>query len=191
MSSALSDLKRKRREDDPNTSSKMSRLAMPKLKIFHWSEYTPPPGADRVCIRDASMTVSDKCIFKNDRDTLTHHGYVSVEAWVETAGSSDECNLTQSFFLDPPTVPLPSVLIRIELNLGTEDKDNQYLIVIIPLSSVGDILCDETTMVDSSAALRRLATRLLQSTLVRQSLRPCLDEFGISMTALTPYTLVY
>ena len=94
--------------------------------------------------------------------------------------------------MDPPTVPLPSLLIRIELDLGTETKNHKlYLIVLVPLGGVGDILGDETTMVDSSVALRRLATRLLQSTVVRESLRPCLDEFGVSMTTLTPYTRVY
>ena len=109
---------------------------------------------------------------------------------MEKGGFED--SLTQSFFLDPPTVPLPSLLIRIELDLGTETKNHKlYLIVLVPLGGVGDILGDETTMVDSSVALRRLATRLLQSTVVRESLRPCLDEFGVSMTTLTPYTRVY
>lgn len=190
MSSALSVSKRKRQEDDPTTSNKMSRLATPKFKIYHWSDYTPPPDPDtNVCVRDASMTASDKCIFKNDRDTLTCRGYITVDAWLEKGDSED--SLTQSFFLDPPTTPLPSLLIRIELDLGTEYKDNQYLIVLVPLGGVGDILGDETTMVDSSAALHRLAVRLIHSRLVGEALQPCLDEFGIAKTALTPYTLVY
>lgn len=195
----MSDLKRKRQqEDDQNTSSskKMSRLAMmPKLKIFHWNGYTPPPDPDtHVYVRDATVTVSDKCIFETTEleldKTLTHRGYITVDAWVEKGDS--ENSLIQSFLLDPPTVTLPGVLIRVQLDLDPENKEcNQYLIILIPLDGVGEILCDSSQMVDSSAALRRLAVRLLHSKLVRDSLQPCLQEFGIAMSALTPYTLIY
>lgn len=168
---------------------------MPKLKIFHWSGYTPPPDPKtHVYVRDTAVTVSDKCIFETTEleldKTLTHLGYITVDAWVEKGDS--ENSLTQSFFLDPPTVPLPAVLIRVQMGLDPENTEfDQYLIVLVPLGGVGDILGDKTTMVDSSAALRRLAIRLLHSTVVCESLRPCLDEFGISMTALTPYTITY
>ena len=149
--------KRKRQqEDDQNTSSskKMSRLAMPKLKIFHWSNYTPPPDPDtHVYVRDATVTVSDKCIFETSElevdKTLTHRGYISVVAWVEKGDS--ENSLVQSFLLDPPTVPLPAVLVRVQLGLDPENMEfDQYLIVLIPLGGVGDILGDETTIVACS-----------------------------------------
>ena len=188
--------KRKRQDDVPETSSKMSRLAMmPKLKIFHWSGYTPPlDPKSHVYVRDATVTVADKCIFETTEleldKTLTHRGYISVDAWVEKGDS--ENSLMQSFLLDPPTVPLPAVLIRVQLSLDPENTEfDQYLIILVPLGGVSEILCDEQVMVDSSAALRRLAIRLLHSTKVRDGLRPCLQEFGISMSALTPYTLIF
>ena len=98
----------------------------------------------------------------------------------------------QSFLLDPPTVPLPAVLIRIQLSLDPENTEfDQYLIILVPLSGVSEILCESQVTVDSCAALRRLAIRLLHSNKVRDSLRPCLQEFGIAMSALTPYTLIF
>jgi len=184
--------KRKRQDDDPNTSRKMPRV--PKLKIFNWSDYTPPPDPNtHVYVRHAT-TVSNKCIFETTElelnKTLTHRGYITVDAWVETADSED----SQTFFLDPPAVPLPAVLIRVELDLDPESKEqSQYLIVLIPLGGVNNILYTphETTTVDSSDALHRLVVRLLHSRQIREALQPNLDEFGISMTALTPYTLIY
>lgn len=177
---------------------------LPKIKILNWqvNEIKLP---NAVCVRQGTIyskkiTSSDIMIETEDEDG----GYMvnkTGEVWVNlnhikiVANISPLEDIPQSL-IEPPAVPFPFIIIQFEINVygsGSNGSGSIYLYCLVSLRGLNELLPDSSQApeIDSVESLKEVVSALLGTDAMYQHLKPYLDEFGISKSAITPYELVF
>lgn len=177
-----------------------SMQSVPSIKIINWSKESElPDDATRTLIRDETIYCSKKVlkeiVWKEDEDGEITDQKIG-ELWsnlsniVITASVYTEASNIPELFLEPPALPVPFIAIQIRLNVD----DDQYssLVSLVSVEALEKLLPNSPRVqIDSKQALREVVTAVLNTDQMYSQLKPYLDEFGISKSAISPYRIVF
>ena len=87
-------------------------------------------------------------------------------------------------------MPFPFILIQFQT--WTFEDSSIYLHCLVSLRGLTEFLPDSSQKsVDSRESLKEIVSALLGTDAMYKHLKPYLDEFGISKSAITPYEIVF
>ena len=179
---------------------------VPKIKIINWQERFIELK-DAVLVREGLIYSKDIVEHRIEKTLVDEDGYTSKEkigdAWIHLnqiaiqARSFTDASEIPPALLAPPAVTLPFLVISFDINIRDETDDEtikcMYLYCLVSAHALDDLLPKTfpAPEIDSGESVKRVVSYLLGSEKFYQYLKPYLDEFGISKSAITPYQLVF
>ncbi len=185
---------------------------VPKIKIINWqnmAKYEEIEFSDPVLVREGKIYSKGIVEHEIKKAAVDEEGDSTTEkigdAWVHLneikivarSFTDDDGSEIPPSLLAPPAVTLPFLVIRFEINIMDENNVDFakciYLYCLVSALALDDLLPETFPVheIDSNESIKRVVSYLLGSETFYQYLKPYLDEFGISKSAITPYTLVF
>ena len=181
---------------------------VPKIKIINWKKkFIPMQGL--VLVRKGFIYSKDIVEHRIEKAVVDEDGYSTYkkigDAWVHLneieiearSFTDDDGSEIPPALLAPPAVTLPFLVIRFDINIRDE-LDDEFaeciqLYCLVSAHALDDLLPKTFTVreIDSGESVKRVVSYLLGSEKFYQYLKPYLDEFGISKSAIRPYELVF
>ena len=172
---------------------------VPKIKILNWQDESILPEKKGVLIRKGQIyskkiIIWDKIYEDEDEDG----GYIAKREgydWValnhiKIVAHSPEFKDIPDSLLEPPAMPFPFIIITFQIYAYEENKLRLHCLVSV--RGLTEFLPDSSQKaVDSGESLKEIVSALLGTDAMYQHLKPYLDEFGISKSAITPYEIVF
>ena len=181
---------------------------VPKIKIINWQkEFIRMQGF--FSVRKGIIYSKDIVEHRIQKTLVDEDGFASKEkigdAWVhlnvivifDRSFTDDDGSEIPPALLAPPAVTLPFLVIRFDINIRDELDDESaewiFLYCLVSAHALDDLLPKTFPVreIDSGESVKRVVSYLLGSEKFYQYLKPYLDEFGISKSAITPYELVF
>ena len=178
---------------------------VPKIKILNWQGESMLSDKKAVLIRDGliyckKITAVEKLYEDEDEDggiVVKRGGYNWVALnRIRIVANSPTYEDIPSSLLEPPAMPFPFILIQFQTYTYVEKMydaaSSIYLHCLVSLRGLIEFLPDSHQQaVDSGESTKEVVSYLLSSDKFYKYLKPYLDEFGISKSAITPYEIVF
>ncbi len=172
---------------------------VPKIKILNWQSESILSEKKAVLIREGviySKKISSREKFYVEEDEEGRD--IEKRGWYDWIALNNIKILANSptyedippSLLEPPAMPFPFILIQFQT--WTFEDSSIYLHCLVSLRGLTEFLPDSSQKsVDSRESLKEIVSALLGTDAMYKHLKPYLDEFGISKSAITPYEIVF
>lgn len=172
---------------------------VPKIKILNWQSESILSEKKAVLIREGviySKKISslEKSYVEEDEEgrDIEKRGWYDWIALnhIKIVANSPAYEDIPPSLLEPPAMPFPFILIQFQIEVY--EHDCIYLHCLVSVRGLTEFLPDSSQKpVDSGESTKEVVSALLGTDAMYQHLKPYLDEFGISKSAITPYEIVF